>query len=135
MEEESKLFKTLKVILRSGVYLEEAERNLILGMKPGIKPSEKMAGILAKMPENMREAVMRIFSRREEIANRLAEIEIETLPESKRTVALTEHGCEIIPRPRATPEEFIKTYVVTKTLGISYKTKKRSKQPESVNQV
>jgi hypothetical protein len=125
IEEESKLFKELKVILRSGVYLEEAERNLILGMKPGVRPSEKMAGILARMPQKMREAVMRIFSRREEIANRLAEIEIETLPESKRTVALTEHGWEII--PRATPEEFIKTYVVTKTLGISYKTKKRSK--------
>jgi hypothetical protein len=122
IEEENSLFKELKVILRSGVYLEEAERNLILGMKPGIKPSEKMAGILAKMPQKIGEAVMRIFSRRQEMANRLAEIAIEVLPESKRTVALTEDGWEII--TKATPEEFIKTYVVAKTLGISYKTKK-----------
>jgi hypothetical protein len=110
IEEEKRLFSELKTILRSGVYLEDAERDLILGKKPGIRPSEKMAGILVKMPQKMREAVMRIFSRREEIANRLAEIEIETLPESKRTVALTEHGWEII--PKATPEEFVKTYMM-----------------------
>jgi hypothetical protein len=74
------------------------------------------------LPENIREAVMRIFSRREEIANRLAEIETKILPESKRTIILTENGYKIV--PKATPLEFVTRYVVTKTLGVSYKVEK-----------
>jgi hypothetical protein len=122
IKEENDLFKELKAILRSAVYLEDAERDLLLGKKPGIRPSERMAGILSKMPENIREAVMRIFSRREEIANRLAEIETKILPESKRTIVLTENGYKIV--PKATPLEFVTRYVVTKTLGVSYKVEK-----------
>jgi len=121
LEEENRLFRELKALLRSGVHLEQAERELLLGKKPGIRPSEKMHGILSKLPENIREAIMRINARREEIANRLAEIEVKILPEAKRTVVLTESGWKITEK-KITKEEFVKTYVVTKTLGISYKT-------------
>lgn len=127
IEEENNLFKELKAILRSGVYVEEVERDLLLGKKRVIRPSETMAGILAKMPEKIQEAIMRIFSRRQEIANRLAEIEMATLPESKRTVILTEKGWRIMPKPKTTPEEFVTGYVIAKTLGIGYKIKKKSR--------
>jgi len=109
--EEKRLFKELKVILRSGVYLEEAQKKLLLGMNPGeISRLKQSEGIYARMDNNQREAVMRIFDRRKVIADRLVQIEIQTLPESKLTVGYGKFG-ELEILPKVSPGEFVTSYV------------------------
>ena len=87
--EEAKLFKHAKQILRSGAHLDDAVRKLLLGDKKELDRLAKREGIYAHVDPEEQDAILRMASRRKEVAREMISLYRELYPPQKRYVVGT----------------------------------------------
>jgi hypothetical protein len=93
--EEKELRETLRVILRSGAYLKDYAKELLLGDSEQISYLKKRVGVYSHIKPRELNIILRILKRREDLVNELLEIEDKLLPSSTYPFMVTEHGWKI----------------------------------------
>jgi len=95
LEEEAGLRETLRVILRSGAYLKDYAKELLLGDFKQISNLRNRVGIFAQVKPKELNVILRILKRREDLVNELLEIEDKLLPSEPYPFMVTEQGWRI----------------------------------------
>lgn len=95
LEEEANLRETLRVILRSGAYLKDYAKELLLGDFKQISNLKNRVGIFAHVKPKELNVILRILKRREDLVSELLEIEDRLLPSEPYPFMVTEHGWKI----------------------------------------
>lgn len=95
LAEERSLRQRLNVILRSGAYLKDYAKKLLLGDENEISKLKRRVGIYAHVKPKELNIILRILKRREDLVNELLEIEDKLLPESTYPFMVTEQGWKI----------------------------------------
>jgi len=95
LAEERSLRERLNVILRSGAYLQDYAKRLLLGDEEEISKFKRRVGIYAHVNPKELNIILRIFKRRKDVVNELLEIEDKLLPSDTYPFMVTEHGWKI----------------------------------------
>jgi len=95
LAEERSLRERLRVILRSGAYLKDYAKELLLGDEKQIYNLKRRVGIYANVNPKELNVILRILKRREDLVNELLEIEDKLLPSASYPFMVTEHGWEL----------------------------------------
>jgi hypothetical protein len=95
LEEEASLRETLRVILRSGAYLKDYAKELLLGDFKQISNLRNRAGIFSQITPRELNVILRILKRREDVVGELLEIEDKLLPSEPYPFMVTEHGWKL----------------------------------------
>jgi len=95
LKEETNLRETLRVILRSGAYLKDYAKELLLGDFKQISNLRNRAGIFSQVKPKELNVILRILKRREDLVDELLEIEDKLLPSEAYPFMVTEQGWKI----------------------------------------
>ncbi len=95
LAEERSLRERLTVILRSGAYLKDYAKELLLGDLEQISSLKRRIGVYAHVKPKELNVILRILKRREDLVDELLEVEDKLLPSEAYPFMVTEHGWTI----------------------------------------
>jgi len=95
LAEERSLRERLRVILRSGAFLKDYAKELLLGDEKQIFNLKRRVGVYAHVKPKELNIILRILKRREDLVNELLEIEDKLLPSTMYPFMVTEQGWKI----------------------------------------
>jgi hypothetical protein len=95
LAEERSLCQRLRVILRSGAYLKDYAKKLLLGDSEQITNLKRRVGVYSHVKPEELNIILRILKRREDLVNELLEVEDRLLPSARYPFMVTEHGWKI----------------------------------------
>jgi hypothetical protein len=95
LAEERSLRERLNVILRSGAFLKDYAKRLLLGEEEEISRLKRRVGIYAHVNPKELNIILRILKRRKDVVNELLEIEDKLLPSEPYPFMVTERGWKI----------------------------------------
>ena len=95
LEEEADLRETLRVILRSGAYLKDYAKELLLGDFKQISNLRNRVGIFSQVKPRELNVILRILKRREDLVSELLEIGDKLLPSEPYPFMVTEQGWKV----------------------------------------
>lgn len=95
LREEAGLLRRLRVILRSGAYLQDYAQRLLLGGEEEISRLKRRVGIYAHVNEKELDVILRILQRRENLVKELIDLEDQLLPQQRYPLALSDKGWKI----------------------------------------
>lgn len=113
LAEERSLRERLRVILRSGAYLQDYARKLLLGSEKELGRVQRRVGVYASIDTEELDVILRLLQRRKQVAKELIQVEAKLLPKERYPLALTDKGWKIGSRSRAREHKSVKRNVRT----------------------